>query len=224
MTIFRNTLDLARAASLGMVALATSVQAHPDHQASAKNSDVLLDCRISDSAGSTDIEVLETDFDVRLREQATMSGKCADYARSHVMGHVYFYGGAAASIADDGALVRRPAARSSAKASEHICDGVNHSLTYATLVSPLRLIERKDGNYVGVFREAGTWTVAAFETDAEGRISRIERFLASDREIVAVGYFPHLDTNAGLLGLTVKGTDPNSVQLLTFAWSHRNFG
>lgn len=104
----------------------------------------LDDCRVSKVAGPSAVEVLDTDFDVRLGEPAIIEGKCAPFARSHIMGHVYFAGGAAASIADDGTLLSRPYDKSVAKASETVCDGRNHALTYATLVAPLKLVERKD--------------------------------------------------------------------------------
>ncbi len=182
------------------------------------------DCSVSTFHGPSEVKVLETDFDVRLREQAIIEGQCASFARSHVMGHVYFSGGAAASIAGDGSLLTRSSDRSVAKASEIVCDGSNHSLTFATLVAPLRLIERKDAKYVGVFREEEKWVVAAFETDTAGQIVTMKKFLESDLEIVGVGYFPHPHLNAGVLGVTVKGDRDGPKQLLTYDWVHQSFG
>ena len=136
---------------LGLVTASSSASAQAETDIAQEQVAVVDDCIVSDFTGTNSVAVLETSFRVQLREHTVIDGQCAQYVRAHVMGHVYFSGGAAASISSNGSLLRRSATRSSAKASEVVCDGINHSLTYATLVSPLRLIERRDAKYVGVF-------------------------------------------------------------------------
>lgn len=192
---------------------------------SLPNTDALIEeCSASDAVGPSAIDVLDTDFVLELRDTTAITGKCAKHVRSHVHEHVYFHGGATASISETGALLRRPADRTVARKSEVICDSPDDTLIYATLVEPGRLLgNRKSAKYVGVLKGIDRWFVAAFETDEDGKITSLTPFLESDQEIVAVGYFPHIHSGAGVLGLTVKSAKSNVVKLLTYSWIHREF-
>ncbi len=209
---------------LSAIGWSVSVHAHPEVSANSNETSLIPNCLAQETRQHPELDILDTEFSVRPLGATVIAGECAKFVRSHVTGHVYFYGGATAAIIEDGSLMRRPESRSLAKKSEYICDSKDDVLIYATLVSPGRLIGRKkDAKYVGVFKGADKWFIAAFETDKDGKIVRSIRFLESDEEIVAVGYFPHLHSGVGLLGVTIKGSKPDAVKLTSYSWNHRSF-